>query len=117
MMRRWRYERDEEGRPRRFLSHREAFAWAMWRIGRLAALYFRPFSLLTFVGAIGRAIVRTGWPPQWEVFGFTVLLVLLLSLALCFLVACTYYLYIALAGGVMGRDERRRYHEERGGIL
>jgi hypothetical protein len=119
--RRWRYKRDEEGRPRRFLSHREAFLWSTRRIGFYALLLLLPlgsFSLLGLVGALGRRVVRTtdGELPGWEDVGAWMLAVsvLVLSLlSLLSLLAGAYYLYIALAGGVMSRDERQRYHEER----
>lgn len=112
MKREWRYKRDEEGRPRRFLSHREALLWAVRRVGLYFAFLLVPPSILSVVGGVGRGIARTGEPPGWEHVG-GLALVLLLACSCWLLLAGIYYLYIVLAGGVMDRDARQRYHGER----
>jgi len=110
--REWRYKRDEEGRPRRFIFHREALLWTLRRVGTRVAALVGPLLLLSIVGGVVRAITKTGGLPGWEhivVWG----LIVLIACSFWLLFAGAYYLYIALGGGVMDRDARRRYREER----
>ncbi len=98
-MRKWPYKTDDAGRPRRFLSHGEAAWWAVRRVGT--------FFLPLLVSPILWAIFDPAAPSQR-----------LTALPLVAAVACVWlsvvgavYLYLALSGGVMGEDERRRFHE------
>jgi len=95
--REWRYKRDEEGRPRRFLSHREAFAWTVRRVG----VYSGAFLLLALLGSLGRSTARNGEVPHWT----AVVGVAIAAVAFWALIVGGLYLYIALAGGVMDRDD------------
>lgn len=101
---RWIYKTDEEGRPRRFLSHREAAWWAALRTGTVAG----PIVLYAFLGAF----LETAGPgmPLTERFAYFSLpaAVFLVWLA----VVGTVYLYLVLSGGVMAPDERRRRGNE-----
>lgn len=97
-MREWIYKTDENGRPRRFLSHREAISWAALKVGRYAG------------PPLGLCVVAIIFDPQ----GLGRLAFLLLGpmvLALCVTVVAVMYAYVALSGGVMGPDERMRHRE------
>ena len=98
--RRWIYKTDEEGRPRRFLSHREAAWWAARRTGTVAG----PFVLY----ALLRAFLETAGPgmPLAERAAYFSLPAVVFLLWLAAMGAV--YLYLVLSGGVMAPDERRR---------
>ena len=95
-MRSWVYETDEEGGPRRFLSHREAARWAVLKVGT--------FFLPLLVSPILWALFGSDSPYRWSAAVPVAARVVLLWL----LVVGTIYLYLALSGGVMGEAERRR---------
>ena len=95
-MRKWAYKTDAAGRPRRFLSHREAAGWAVRRVGA--------FFLPLLVSPVLWAVFHPDAPSQRST-----------ALPVVFAVACVWlavvgavYLYLALSGGVMSEAERRR---------
>ncbi len=85
--------RDEIRVPRPFETHGKAAWWAVTRVGAVALC-------ILAVGAIRRA--DEGF--DWAAVGFFVGFVLIGWLVVSALV----YLYYALAGGVMSREERQR---------
>lgn len=96
-MRKWAYKTDGAGRPRRFLSHREAAWWAARRVGT----FFLPL---------------LASPILWAIFGSDSSSRWLSALPLIVAVACVWfavvgaiYLYLALSGGIMGEAERQRF--------
>ena len=97
--REWIYKTDPAGRPRRFLSHREAAWWAVRRVG----VFFLPL----FSGPILWALFGPGSPGRWP----EALPVVLAIACVWAAVVGTVYIYLALSGGVMGEAERRRYRE------
>lgn len=98
-MRTWIFKTDEDGKPRRFLSHREA---AMWTASRVGAF----FGLISVFG-VARAIYEAFTSPS--AFERQALIMILISLAVIWLGVCAVvYLYIVLSGGVMSRAERER---------
>ena len=105
-MRGWMYKTDEEGRPRRFLSHREAAWWAALKTGTLAG----PVVLYAFLTAFLET-AGPGMPLAQRAIYFFVPTALIV-LWLC--VVGAVYLYLVLSGGVMGETERRRYREDDG---
>ena len=98
--RRWIYKTDEEGRPRRFLSHGEAALWATLQTGKVAA----PFALYAFLGAFLET-AGPGMPLAQRASYFSLPAAVVL---LWFLVVGAVYLYLVLSGGVMDREEGRR---------
>lgn len=95
--------RDRAGRPRRFHSHREAASWSAQVVARLG--------LKGLPGGILAAAIIFGWQilsseASFDPIGVVAVMVLLLALWL--LGSTLLYLYTALSGGVMSRDERRR---------
>jgi hypothetical protein len=92
----WAYETDAAGRPRRFLTHREAAWWAACRVG----VVFVPLLVYTFA----RVLFGFDGPYPWSAILYVAAGVVLASLATVGAV----YLYLALSGGVMGKAERRR---------
>lgn len=100
-MRRWIYKTDQAGKPRRFLNHREAFLWALTTVGKLfgvAALYLLVGSIFDLRGS-----GEVGWSMMLT------LMLLAIVLAIGLLIAFAMYLYVALSGGVMDDEARRRY--------
>jgi hypothetical protein len=93
----WPYKTDSAGKPRRFLSHREAASWTALKVGKFfgLALLFVLLEALIFPEESGRM--------DSAVYSAFLLVVFWL------LISAALYLYVALSGGVMGRDERRRY--------
>lgn len=116
-MRTWPYMRDEEGRPRRFLSHREVLSWATRRVIRFVG----PLTVLGVVGGLGRGFIRSResavtenvLPELLRYVVYAVAVSVVAGLVLGSLVAAAMYLYVALSGGVMDQEARRRYREER----
>jgi hypothetical protein len=99
--RRWIYKTDESGRPRRFLSHREAAWWAALKTGKFAG----PIMIWMIPATILAAVPGRGTPGLWWMA-----LPILGTLFLLWLMATgTVYLYVALSGGVMNRAERQEY--------
>lgn len=97
-MRRWLYKTDEAGRPRRFLSHRELLLWAALNVGG-------------YVGPpLGLGLVIAIFDPQ-GVGREIVLALMAMVLAACVVGVVGIYLYVALSGGVMSREERAGYLE------
>lgn len=101
--RRWIYKTDDAGAPRRFPGHREALSWAALKIGKLVGAF-------ALFGLLGSAIEtyrdgQTGWPT------FTFVLAAV-WLAIWLSVSLVLYLYVALSGGVMDREGRRRYLDD-----
>jgi hypothetical protein len=92
----WAYETDAAGRPRRFLSHREAAWWAARRVGTFFLPLLAPPVLWALFGAAS--------PGRW----LAALLVVAAVACVWLTVVGTVYLYLALSGGVMGKAERRR---------
>lgn len=90
----WAYKTDAAGRPRRFLSHREAAWWAVRRVGA----FFSPFLASSILWAL------LGSPYERS----TVLPVVAVLASVWLAVVGTVYLYLALSGGVMDKAERRR---------
>lgn len=102
--RRWIYKTDGEGRPRRFLSHREAAWWAVLRTGTVAG----PVVLYVFLGAfLGTA--GPGMPLAERAAYFSLPAAVFL---IWLVVVGAVYLYLVLSGGVMAPDERRRRGNE-----
>lgn len=95
-MGRWIYKTDEAGRPRRFLSHREAAWWAMLNVAKVAG----PVALFGFL----RVLFELGVAAGWTTFLYLASRLLLLGLLACGVL----YLYVALSGGVMARSGRGR---------
>lgn len=93
------------GQARRFLSHREAAWWATLKTGKLAG----PVLLYTFFRAFFES-AGPGIPLAQRAAFFFVPGALLFLWVLVAGVAC---LYLALSGGVMDREERRRYRGDR----
>lgn len=102
-MREWMYKTDEAGRPRRFVSHREAAWWAARKVGT--------FFLPLLVSPILWALFGSDSPYRWSAVPPVVAGVILLWL----LAVGSIYLYLALSGGVMGEAERRRREDRNGG--
>lgn len=99
-MRRWIYKTDEAGKPRRFLNHREAVLWALTTVGKVSgvvALYLLVGSIFGPLGGgeVGRSVLT--------------LVPLAIMLTIGLLIAFAMYLYVALSGGVMDDEARRRY--------
>ncbi len=95
-MRKWAYKTDAAGRPRRFLSHREAAGWAVRRVGT--------FFLPLLVSPVLWAVFHPDAPSQR-----------LTALPVMFAVACVWlavvggvYLDLALSVVVMTDDELGR---------
>ena len=99
-MRAWIYKTDEAGKSRRFLGHGEAAVWALRQMGKV----FGTFAALTLLNAAVRAY-RDGW-DGW--FAFTALLAVV-WLAIWLGVSLVIFFFIALSGGVMDDEARRRY--------
>jgi hypothetical protein len=95
-VRRWIYKTDEEGKPRRFLNHREAVWWAVLKVGKVLGLFV--------VSPILWAIFGPEAPDRWARASLAVAVVVVLWLV----AAGAMYLFVALSGGVMARAERRR---------
>lgn len=99
-MRAWIYKRDEAGKPRRFLTPGEAILWALRQTGKV----FGAFAGVTLLNAaIGS--YRDGW-SGWLTFGT---LLAAVWLAIWLGVSLVIFFYIALSGGVMDEEARRRY--------
>ncbi len=99
-MRKWIYKSDEAGKPRRFLNHREAALWAMMTVGKVfgaLALYW----LINFVFVTFRDGEFGGRMLTFVVAAIMLVTWLGTSLVL--------YVYVALSGGVMDDEARRRY--------
>lgn len=97
--RKWLYKKDAAGRPRRFLSHREAARWAALTTGKVAGPFVLYALLMAFVHSAGPGLALAERAASFSVVAI---------LPVCWLVASgALYLYVALSGGVMGRDERR----------
>ena len=97
-MRGWSFKKDAEGRPRRFLGHGEAALWSLRSGAVVAGVFAAPVlfrSLLDLVGPVDG-------PP----FNSLDLVIPAMIWATASLLL---YLYIALSGGVMDREARRRY--------
>ena len=90
-MREWIYKTDATGRPRRFLSRREAAWWTVRRVGHL----FPP----ALSGPILWTLFGPGSPGRWR----AALPVTLAAACVWAVVAGTIYLYLVLSGRVMGR--------------
>ncbi len=99
--RRWRYKTDEAGRPRRFFSYREAAWWATLKTGKIAGPVLLYAFLRRFFVSAG-----PGVPLAEKAAFFLVPTALLLLWVLAIGVVC---LYLGLSGGVIDRDERRRF--------
>jgi len=104
--------RDEEGRPRRFLSHREAVVWAVRRV----LLFVGSLTLVGVVGALGRGFIRSRESDVTEnvlpeALAY-VAFVLVSFVCIGLMVAGALYLFVALHGGVMDVEARQRYREE-----
>ena len=104
MGRRWIYKTDDAGAPRRFLGHREVLLWAGLKVGRTTS----PFALFGLLGSVVETYRDglSGWPV------FTLMLAVG-WLAIWLSVSLAIYLYVALSGGVMDREDRRRYLGDR----
>lgn len=98
-MPKWIYKTDEAGRPRRFLSHREAAWWA----ARKVSVVFVPLLVYPFVWAL----FGFGSPYPWSAVLFVATGVILASPTTVGAV----YLYLVLSGGVMGEADRRRHRK------
>ncbi len=97
-MRIWRYKRDADGRPRHFESHREVLVWALKSTGAI----FGPFLGVAAVSAI-YSLFTSEAPIQTEAA-----IVVATSVAVLWLASsAVMYLYVALSGGIMSRDERK----------
>lgn len=103
-MREWTYKKDQAGKPRRFLHHGEALLWALLTVGRFPGAFFGFWLLLFLIRA-----VREGGGIGWSTVT-TVLVVALLTVWL--LVSSVLYLFVALSGGVMDEEARRRYRND-----
>ena len=90
-LRRWIYQTDEEGGPRRFLSHREAAWWATLKTGKLAGPFVLYVFLRAFFGSAGPGI-----PLAQRAAHFFLPVALLLLWVLVVGMVC---LYLALSGG------------------
>lgn len=105
--------KDEAGVPRRFRSHGEAFGWVASSLARM----YGPWLLGGYVSAVavwlvwsvGRSVLFGAplelVPPDWT---FLVAVVVAFPLAMWLLGPGLIYAYLALAGGVMRRDEREQ---------
>lgn len=94
------YKTDEAGKPRRFLDHGEAALWAVVTVGKV----FGVFALYLLASFVFDAL-RNG-----EVGGPMLTLVPAAIMVLAWLfVTLVLYLYVALSGGVMDSEARRRY--------
>lgn len=99
-MRKWIYKSDEAGKPRRFLNHREAALWATMTVGKV----FGAFALYWLISSIFYS-VRAG-----ELGGAMPTLVFAAFMLAAWLLASgVLYFYLALSGGVMDDEARRRY--------
>jgi apolipoprotein N-acyltransferase len=99
-VRKWIYKSDESGKPKRSLNHREAALWALMTVGKVfgaLALYW----LINFIfvafrdGEVGMPMIT--------------FMVAAIMLATWLLISAVLYLYVALSGGVMDDEARRRY--------
>lgn len=104
--RKWRYRTDVAGRPRRFLSHREAAWWAALTAGKFASPLLLYASLMAFVHSAGPGLALAERAAPFSVVAMLVAFWLAGSGVL--------YLFVTLSGGVAGRDERRRDPPTRG---
>ncbi len=101
----WSFKRDADGRPRRFLNHGEAALWSsvvggVGAGGFLVYIVVLPY-LLAAVGVVDRSPVS--------------LFDLVVPVMIWTVISVPLYLYVALGGGVMDREARRRYLEEETG--
>lgn len=99
-VRRWIYKADEAGKPRRFLDHREAALWAVTTVAKLSGAYALYWLVSLVFGVLGEG--GSGWPA----FTFALLAI---SLTIGLLFSLVLYLYVALSGGIMDDEARKRY--------
>ena len=99
-VRKWIYKSDEAGKPRRFLDHREAALWALMTVGKVFGAYALYWLVSLVVGALRDG--GSGWPTL--TFALTSI-----ALVTWLLVSLFLYLYVALSGGIMDDEARRRY--------
>ena len=99
-MRKWIYKADEAGKPRRFLDHREAALWAVTTVGK----FFGAYALYWLVSLVFGALRNGG--SGWPTLTFALLAI---PLTIGLLVSLVLYLYVALSGGIMDDEARKRY--------
>lgn len=99
-MRKWIYKSDEAGKPRRFLNHREAALWSMTTVGKV----FGALVLYWLINSI--FITFSSGEFGGPVLTFVVAAIMLVA---WLLISAVLYLYLALSGGVMDDEARRRY--------
>lgn len=100
-MRAWIYKTDEAGKPRRFVGHGEAVAWALRQMGKVFGALAAATLLSSAVGSY-----REG---RWDLSFAFVALLAAAWLGIWLSISLVLYLFVLLSGGIMDDEARRRY--------
>lgn len=95
--------RDEAGIARRFQSHREAMRWAFGSVGRWG-LNILSYYVVPAIGLVVWQLYKGDL--TLSLFGVEVFLAISVLFGSWVSASVLLYVYIALSGGVMGREER-----------
>lgn len=104
---------DENGVPRRFRGHREAFVWVAASLVKMCVpriVTGSVYALAAWLAWLAARFIFPGFMPGFFPGGrewiFVLAMVLLMLITLLVLGSGLIYAYLELAGGVMRRDER-----------
>ena len=100
LVRKWIYKSGETGKPRRFLNHREAVLWAVLTVGK----FFGVFALYWLT-----SVILDSWGGDEAGGPILTFVLLAILLAVGLLISLVLYLYVALSGGIMDDEARKRY--------